>query len=143
MRDNFVNLQGLYLRGQGKYLRKRYLFVGLLNTIFSVTLFYILLHVFQNLQYQLTLLICFFIANLESHFTQRLLVWESVNPYFSELGRFFVGAIGMFLINLLLLTFFVDFLDYNTFASQVFLVLILPILNFFFQKHAVFRASQS
>lgn len=137
---NSSNFRNLHLRSRGFNLKKRYLFVGLLNTLFSVTLFYVLLRVLQNLQYQLILLICFFIANLESHLTQRFLVWKSVNPYFPELLRFFLGAIGMFLINLSLLTFLVDFLGYKTFESQVFLVLVLPILNYFFQKHAVFKS---
>lgn len=122
-------------------MKRRYLFVGLLNTFFSVTLFYVLLQVLQNLQYQLILLICFFIANLESHFTQRTLVWKSANPYFTELARFFLGAIGMFFVNLTLLTFLVDFLGYRTFESQVFLVCFITVLNYLFQKHAVFRAN--
>ena len=57
--------------------------------------------------------------------------------------RFFAGAVGMFVVNLVLLTLLVEILDYATFESQVFLTLLLTILNYFFHKHAVFRAPQS
>ena len=139
---NFINFTRFLCERSRLILEKKYLLVGLLNTIFSVTLFYILLQIFQNSQYQLILLMCFFVANLESHLTQRLLVWKSVSPYFSELVRFFAGAMGMFFINLVFLTILVDLLDYNTFASQVFLVLALPIFNYFSQKHAVFKSTK-
>ena len=122
-------------------MKKSYLIVGLLNTCFSVTLFYLLLQILQSVQYQLILFICFVIANLQSHYTQRALVWKSTNPYFSELMRFFAGAIGMFVVNLVLLTLLVEILGYATFESQVSLTLLLTILNYFFQKHAVFKAS--
>ncbi len=122
-------------------MKKSYLIVGVLNTCFSVTLFYLLLQILQCVQYQLILFICFVIANLQSHYTQRALVWKSTNPYFSELMRFFAGAIGMFVVNLVLLTLLVEILGYATFESQVSLTLLLTILNYFFQKHAVFKAS--
>jgi putative flippase GtrA len=123
-------------------MKIKYLIIGVLNTIFSVTLFYALLQILQNVQYQLILFVCFIIANIQSHITQRVLVWKSLNPYFSELMRFFMGAIGIFVINLLLLTFLVDFLGYETFESQVLLTLVLTIANYFFQKHAVFKATE-
>ena len=117
--------------------------MGLWNTIFGIGVFYLLLNSFIGADYRIILFISFVLANLQSHLTQRTLVWRSEEHYFAELTRFFVGAIGIFIINLLLLTFFVGFLGYATFESQVFLTLLLTILNYFFQKHTVFRASQS
>jgi hypothetical protein len=84
---------------------------------------------------------CFVIANLQSHYTQRVLVWKSTNPYFSELIRFFAGATGIFTLNLVLLTLLVEILGCGTFESQVFLTLLLTTMSYFFQKHAVFKAS--
>jgi len=119
----------------------RYLIVGLWNTIFGIGVFYLLLKSLIGADYRLILFLSFVLANLQSHLTQRTLVWRSEEGYFAELARFFVGAIGIFIINLLLLTLLVDFLGYATFESQVFLTLLLTILNYFFQKHAVFNAS--
>jgi putative flippase GtrA len=118
----------------------RYLIVGLWNTIFGIGVFYLLLKILIGVDYKLILFICFVLANLQSHLTQRTAVWRSEEPYLAELIRFFGGAIGFFIINLLLLTFLVDYLGYATFESQVILTLLLTILNYFFQKHAVFKA---
>ena len=123
-------------------MKKSYLIVGVLNTSFSLALFYILLQILKGLQYQFILFMCFVIANLQSHYTQRVLVWKSTNPYFSELMRFIAGAIGNFTLNLVLLTLLVEILGYATFESQVFLTLLLTTMSYFFQKHAVFKASQ-
>ena len=124
-------------------MKRKYLFVGALNTLFSVILFYILLQLLQNVQYQVVLFACFVIANLQSHFTQRSLVWKSRNPYHLELMRFLAGAIGIFLLNVLILTFLVEILGFPTFQSQVFLTIALAVLNYFFQKNAVFKSTNS
>ena len=115
--------------------------MGLWNTIFGISAFYLLLKSFVGADYRLILFISFVLANLQSHITQRTLVWRSEERYFAELTRFFVGAIGIFIINLLLLTFLVDFLGYATFESQVILTFVLTIANYFFQKHAVFKTT--
>jgi len=121
----------------------RYLIVGLWNTIFGIAIFYLLLKFLIGTDYRLILFVSFVLANLQSHLTQRVLVWRSQERYFAELIRFFAGAVGVFVINLFLLTFLVDYLGYATFKSQVFLTLLLTILNYFFQKHAIFKVRQS
>ncbi len=114
--------------------------MGVWNTIFGIGIFYLLLNFVIGVDYRIILLISFVIANLQSHLTQRSLVWNSKEQYVRELIRFFMGAMGIFVTNLLLLTFLVDFLGYETFESQVFLTLVLTVVNYFFQKHAVFKA---
>jgi putative flippase GtrA len=121
----------------------RYLMAGVWNTIFGIGIFYLLLKFLIGVDYRLIFFISFVLANLQSHLTQRTLVWRSEAHYFAELVRFFVGASGILIINLLLLTYLVDFMDYPTFESQVFLTLILTIMNYFLQKHAVFKVPQS
>jgi len=106
-----------------------------------VILFYIFLQLLVNVQYQVVLCLCFIIANLQSHFTQRFLVWKSENSYHLELMRFIAGAVGMFLLNLLTLTFLVEILGFPMFQSQVFLTIVLAMLNYFFQKNAVFKST--
>ena len=120
-------------------IQTRYVIVGLWNTIFGVGTFYLLLKILSDEGYKLALLISFVLANLHSHWTQRVIVWKSKENYVSELIRFFAGAIGMFVLNLMLLTLLVEILKYATFKSQVLLTLLLTILNYYFQKHAVFK----
>ncbi len=119
----------------------RYLIVGVWNTIFGIGIFYLLLKFLIGVDYRIILFISFVLANLQSHFTQRAIVWRSDEQYLSELARFFMGAVGIFVINLLLLTFLVEFFGYKTFETQVFLTFLLTILNYFFQKHTVFKFS--
>ena len=123
-------------------IKFRYLVVGVWNTIFGIGVFYLLLKFLIGVDYRLILFISFVVANLQSHFTQRALVWRSKERYLPEVIRFFVGAVGIFVINLSLLTFLVEILGYETFESQVVLTLFLTIANYFFQKHAVFKITQ-
>ncbi len=116
--------------------------MGVWNTIFGIGIFYLLLKFLIGVDYRLILFISFVLANLQSHLTQRALVWRSTERYVRELLRFFVGAVGIFVVNLLILTLMVDFLGYETFESQVLLTLVLTIANYFFQKHAVFKATE-
>ena len=120
----------------------RFLIVGLWNTIFALSMFYYFLKVFDNTSYQLLLAICFLLANLQSHFMQRTFVWQSREPYFLEISRFFVSAIVISLLNYLLLIFFVEALDYPIFETQTLIAVILTFLNFFFQKRLVFNLGE-
>ena len=114
--------------------------MGIWNAIFGIGVFYFLLNFLTGSDYRLVLLLSFIFSNLQSHATQRILVWKTKELYFFELLRFFAGAAGFFLINLLLLTFLVDILAHPTFQSQVFITIFLTFLNYFFQKHAVFKS---
>ena len=120
----------------------RFLIVGLWNTIFALSMFYYFLKVFDNTSYQLLLVICFLLANLQSHFMQRTFVWHSREPYFLEISRFFVSTIVISLLNYLLLIFFVEALDYPIFETQTLIAVILTFLNFFFQKRLVFNLGE-
>jgi putative flippase GtrA len=124
-------------------IQLRYLIVGIWNTFFGIGIFYLLLKLFAGVDYQMVLFICFIVANLQSHFTQRALVWKSEEHFFFELARFFAGAIGVFFINLLLLTTSVDLLGNSIFLSQVVITIVLTVLSYFFQKHAVFKSYNS
>jgi len=88
------------------------------------------------------LFIAFVITNLQSHFTQRVFVWDSNNPYFPELFRFFFGAIGVFTLNLAFLIAMVEYLGYAPFESQILITLGLTFVNYFLQKHAVFKTKK-
>ena len=119
-------------------IKLRFVIVGLWNTIFALSMFYSLLKVFDSSNYQLLLVICFLLANIQSHFMQRTFVWKSKDPYFLEISRFLVSAVAISLMNFLLLVFFVEGLDFPVFQTQVPIALALTLLNFFFQKHLVF-----
>jgi putative flippase GtrA len=120
-------------------IKVRFLTVGVWNTIFALSMFYTLLKVFDSTSYQLLLVICFLVANIQSHFMQRTFVWKSKDPYIQEIFRFLVSAVTISLLNFLLLVLFVEVLDYQVFETQVTIALAITSLNFFLQKRLVFK----
>jgi putative flippase GtrA len=136
---SFRKFRLFFLKRTAILIRVRFLIVGLWNTAFSLSMFYLFLKVFKSTNYQVLVLICFLLANIQSHLMQRTLVWKSKEPYFSELFRFIVNAIAISLLNFILLVLFVDLFNYPIYETQVFLALLLTIFNYYFQKHTVFK----
>lgn len=116
----------------------RFLAFGVWNTIFGLSLFYLLLKFIPELKYYLILVSSFIISTVQSHFSQRHFVWRSSAPYLYELMKFFWGTLSSFIINLACLPILVEYLQFPIFLSQVLIVFLLTIFSFFYQKHLVF-----
>jgi len=116
----------------------RFLAFGVWNTVFGLTLFYLLLKFIPELNYYVILVSSFIISTVQSHFSQRHLVWRSSAPYLYELMKFFWGTLSSFIINLACLPILVEYLQFPIFLSQVLIVFFLTILSFLYQKHLVF-----
>lgn len=123
-------------------IKIRFLIVGLWNTFFALSTLYLLLELFDNTNYRLILIISFLLANLQSHLMQRLFVWKSRDPYFMEIFRFLCGAVGISLLNFLLLAFLVEELGFPIFETQVVIALSITTVNFLFQKYFVFNPAK-
>ena len=115
-----------------------FLAVGVWNTIFGLSLFYLLLKFIPELNYFVILASSFITSTVQSHFSQRNFVWRSSAPYLYELMKFFWGTLGSFIINLACLPILVEYLQFPIFLSQVLIVLLLTILSYLYQKHLVF-----
>lgn len=115
-----------------------FLAIGVWNTIFGLSLFYLLLKFIPELNYFVILVSSFIISTVQSHFSQRNFVWRSSAPYLYELMKFFWGTLGSFIINLACLPILVEYLQFPIFLSQVLIVFLLTILSYFYQKHLVF-----
>lgn len=115
-----------------------FLAVGVWNTIFGLSLFYLLLKFIPELNYFVILASSFIISTVQSHFSQRNFVWHSSAPYLYELIKFFWGTLGSFIINLACLPILVEYLQFPIFLSQVLVVSLLTIISYFYQKHLVF-----
>jgi putative flippase GtrA len=127
------------LRRELPVTQVRYVVIGLWNTLFGIGTFFFLWRITNESNYRLVLFLSFCLSNFQSHFTQRFFVWKSKNRYIPELRRFFVSAIGFFILNLLLLTFLVEVFKHPPFEVQVFLTFAIVVLSYFFQKYAVFK----
>ena len=139
LRPSFRSSRLFFLKRTVILIRVRFLIVGLWNTTFSLSMFYLFLKVFKSTNYQVLVLSCFLLSNIQSHLMQRIFVWKSKEPYFSEIFRFIMSAIAISLLNFILLVLFVDLFNYPIYKTQVFLALLLTIFNYYFQKHSVFK----
>ena len=70
-------------------VERKFLAVGIWNTLFSPFLIYLLnqwAEVFHN--YQIPLLVTFLASTLQAHYTQRKFVWKSTGRHSNELLKF-------------------------------------------------------
>lgn len=117
----------------------RYLFVGMWNTLFGFGMFYLFLKFLGVENYRYAIILAFVAANLQSHLTQRLLVWKSKQRYWTELIRFFFGALLILGLNLITLTVLVDKLKFPIVESQFVLTIFIALINFLIQKTMIYK----
>lgn len=117
----------------------RYLFVGMWNTLFGFGIFYLFLKFLGVENYRYAIILAFVAANLQSHLTQRLLVWKSKQRYWTELIRFFFGALLILGLNLITLTVLVDKLKFPIVESQFVLTIFIALINFLIQKTMIYK----
>ena len=117
----------------------RYLLVGIWNSLFGVGTFLILSQGFPKLYDSLVLFFSYVISIAQAHFTQRKLVWKSQERYFGELFRFSGAYISQFVVNLILLQVFVQFIGLNRSVSQMIIVVLLTVGMYFINKKGVFH----
>lgn len=126
-------------RGSSIIMLIRYLFVGMWNTLFGFGLFYLFLNIFGDENYRYAIILSFVAANLQSHFTQRFFVWKSKQRYWTELFRFFLGALFILALNLITLTVLVEKLKFPIIESQFVLTIFITLINFLIQRTIVYR----
>lgn len=117
----------------------RYLFVGMWNTLFGFGMFYLFLKFLGDENYRYAIILAFVASNLQSHLTQRLLVWKSKQRYWTELFRYFLGALFILAVNLITLTILVDNLKFPIVESQFVLTIFITLVNFLIQKKMVYK----
>ena len=118
----------------------RFLVVGGWNTVFGVGFFTGLYLVAKDdLGYAAVLGIAQVVGVLQSHATQRFLVWRSHSAYFRELARFSALYVITYFINLGLLAFGVDYLGFPVLPTQWVIAALLIPLTYTFQRVWAFR----
>jgi putative flippase GtrA len=128
----------VWLNRSGRPLR--FVLDGAWNFLFGLALFTALLYLLRPaLGYLGVLTIATVIAVIQSHATQRILVWRSHAPYLPELTRFAALYVGTFLANLALLAVAVDGLGFPVLPSQWVIGVGLLVPTYFFQRAWAFR----
>jgi putative flippase GtrA len=128
------------MRLRGRPLR--YVLVGGWNTGFGVG-FFTALYLFSGttLGYITVLTVAQIVAVLQSHLTQRTLVWRSHAPYLPELLRFSTIFAVTFGANLVLLGVCVAALHTPVLVTQWSLTLLLLLPTYLVQRSWAFRAA--
>lgn len=120
----------------------RYLSVGIWNSLFGITNFY-LLSILLNSWTDLAVLGCSYIISIvQAHLAHRRFVWQSKSAYFPELGRFSSAYILQFLINSALLVLSDTWFTVNREIRQALIIIFLTILFYFVNKRGVFRVAE-
>ena len=118
----------------------RFLVVGGWNTVFGVgffTGFYLVAG--REIGYAAVLGISQVVGVLQSHTTQRFIVWRSHGAYFRELGRFSVLYFVMYFVNLGMLVLGVDYLGFPVLPTQWAITALLVLPTYLFQRIWAFR----
>jgi len=121
----------------------RYLVVGAWNTLFSVTLLYMLFFFFNNKFYEYELGATYLLGTVQSYTTQRLLVWKSSTSPKTEFSRFVVATISQYLLNSVILYFAVHGLKWKPTFAALPIMLTITCGFYFVNRNIVFRTNEN
>lgn len=120
--------------------RVRFILVGGYNTVFALSLFYLLENYFgASFHYMAILLATHVIGIFNSFLTLRIFVFESKNSLLKEYLKVNVVYCGYFFANAALLFCLHEILLLDILLSQFLCVLILTIASYFAHKHFSFK----
>lgn len=124
-----------------KHLEKiKFLIVGGWNTLFGFVVFAGLFLAFKHvLHYIIILIVTYMISITNAYISYKLLVFKTKGNYFKEYMRFYQVYGVSFVINLLLLPFFVEFLKISAIISQGLLVFFIAAVSYVGHKYYSFN----
>ena len=121
---------------------KKYIFVGIWNSIFGISVF-ILLSLFLKEGNSISILGASYIfSTLQAHFSQRKFVWKSESEYLPELLKFSSVYLLQFFLNSVLLVIMNSFMETSREVNQILIIFVLTIVFFYINKNGVFNVSR-
>jgi putative flippase GtrA len=114
----------------GRRIAVRYPIIGFVNFVFSMSTFWILSILFENLPLMQLVLYTSLISIPISHRMQRTFVWTSNANYRSELLKFAIVTVLGTAVNVLLIDQFNSYLKLGIFEAQLVLSLLIIITTF-------------
>ena len=122
----------------------RYLIVGVLTTVLSLGVYFILTNTFLNphkkLELQLANIISWFISVLFAYFTNRKYVFESKEKHiFKESLAFFSSRLATLILDMLIMFLGVSILSFNDKLVKLFSQIVIIVLNYVLSKLFVFQ----
>ena len=122
----------------------RYLIVGVLTTVLSLGVYFILTNTFLNphkkLELQLANIISWFISVLFAYITNRKYVFESKEKHiFKESLAFFSSRLATLILDMLIMFLGVSIFNFNDKLVKLFSQIVIIVLNYVFSKIFVFK----
>ena len=123
-------------------LRYRYVLVGIWNSLFGVSSFYMLSIAFVEWRDLVVLAFSYVISVVQAHIAQRKYVWGSNSSYLPELARFASAYILQFFINSALLVLSEMWFPADREIRQTIIVVLLTTVFYFVNKKGVFHVTK-
>lgn len=122
----------------------RYLIIGVLTTIVSLGVYYLLVFTIFNskipLELQITNIISWICAVIFAYVTNRKYVFKIENKSSKkEIIKFFTSRISTLFIDMLLMYILVSLCNFNDKVIKLLVQVIITILNYVFSKFIVFK----
>ncbi len=113
--------------------------VGAYNTAVGYLLGNFLFYFFTDyINYKFLLVIYYLITTCHNYFAYKIFVFKAKGNFLSEFFRINILYIGILLLNLLFMIFFVEILEFSEIISYNISFVILVFISFFCQKYFVF-----
>ncbi|MFF1251245.1 GtrA family protein [Pseudarthrobacter sp. NPDC058329] len=123
--------------------RVAFLLVGGANTAFSTGLFIVLALAFEQAPSFILLSVSWFVSLVAVFFVYRKLVFRVSGHVWLDLGRFALVNLTSLLVNVVLLSFFADFLNFPRIPTQLVITALSVIISYFGHRHFSFRRKAS
>jgi putative flippase GtrA len=122
-------------------LNTRYLVIGVWNSCFGVGNFLLISLTLTKLSDSIVLTLSYFFSIIQSHLTQRRLVWKSKGRYMPELLRFSTAYVAQYFVNMVLLAWTAEISEFSREARQGCIIILLTLVMFMVNKRGVFRVN--
>lgn len=120
----------------------KFLLVGISNTIVGYGTFYLCIYLF-DLHYSIALLISHIIGVFNSYVWNNRWTFNNGSTTRGKLIKFILVYLFTFLLNLVLLAFFRDYLGIKILVAQLISLVLTTILSFFGHKYISFGSQSS
>lgn len=119
--------------------RVAFLLVGGANTAFSTGLFIVLALAFERAPSFILLSVSWLVSLVAVFFAYRRLVFRVSGHFWLDLGRFALVNLASLLVNVVLLSFFADFLSFPRIPTQLAITALSVIISYFGHRYFSFR----
>lgn len=122
----------------------RYLIIGVLTTIVSLVIYYVLTYTILNpnntIELQIANILSWVVSVTFAYFTNRQFVFQKKDKFnFKEMISFYLSRVSTLLLDMLLMYILVSILKFNDKIIKILVQVIVIVLNYILSKFIVFN----